>query len=263
MTSDRAGEPLEAGRPLSAQGVLEAVLETSDDAIFSHDAEWRITSWNLTAERFFGYSAEEIAGEKCIELFAAHLRDDVEGVLHTVMTGDRVDHFETEVVRKDGMPVPISLSICPVYDDDHAFPAASVLIARDITEQRLAQASLAEIEARIRASEALANVGSWLWDLRTGAVQWSDEFHRINGVDPLDFDGTLDAHLSAIHPDDRGPVRAGMAESVESRRAFDTEYRVVRPNGDVRAVRVRAQPAIGSDGFVVGLRGIGQDITDQ
>ena len=106
------------------------------------------------------------------------------------------------------MPVPISLSLCPVYDDDGE-PVASLLIARDITEQRIAQASLAEIEARVRDSEQLANVGSWLWDRRTDTVQWSDEFHRIHGLDPLDFDGTLDAHLASVHPSDREIVRAG------------------------------------------------------
>ncbi len=81
-------------------------------------------------------------------VFADHLRDEVERVIDTGIAGDRVDHFETEILRKDGMPVPISLSLCPVLDDDGT-PAAVVLIGRDITEQRLAQASLAEVEARV------------------------------------------------------------------------------------------------------------------
>ncbi|MDQ1425245.1 MAG: hypothetical protein QOD72_2743 [Acidimicrobiaceae bacterium] len=247
---------------VSAQGLLDAVLETSDDAIFSQDDLLRITSWNHTAERIFGYGAEEIIGRACIDLFAEHLRGDVEAVFETVMAGDRVNHFETEVLRKDGMPVPISMSVCPV-SDRHPAPVAAVLIARDITEQRVAQASLAEIEARVRESEALANVGSWLWDRRTGAVQWSDEFYSIHDVDPLDFDGTVDAHFRAIHPDDRDRVRAGMEESVASGRAFEGEYRIVRPNGDVRLVHVRAQPMAGSNGAVVGLRGIGQDVTSR
>jgi PAS domain S-box-containing protein len=245
---------------VSAQGLLDAVLATSDDAIFSHDAAARITSWNHTAERIFGYSAEEIVGRACIGLFAEHLRADVETVFETVMAGDRVNHFETEVVRKDGMPVPISMSISPIFDEVQATVAA-VLIARDITEQRLAQASLAEIEARVRESEALAKVGSWLWDRRTGAVQWSDEFHSIHGVEPLDFEGTIDAHLRSIHPDDREWVRAAMEESVESGRPFEGEYRIVRPNDEVRLVHARAQPMIGSNGAVVGLRGIAQDVT--
>jgi PAS domain S-box-containing protein len=243
-----------------ARGLLDAVLEVSDDAIFSHDVTGCITSWNHTAERIFGYSAEEIVGHASIELFAEHLRGDVEAVFETVTAGDRVSHFETEVLRKDGMPVPISMSLCPVYDG-HEWPVAAVLVARDITEQRLAQASLAEIEARVRASEALAGVGSWLWDRRTGAVQWSDEFYSIHGVEPLDFDGTIDAHVHLIHPDDRAQVRAAMEESVESGRPFEGEYRIVRPDHEVRVVHARAQPMKGSNGAVVGLRGIGQDRT--
>ena len=198
MTSSQASRRLEAAA-VSAEGMLAAILETSDDAIFTQDADWRVTSWNPTAERYFGHAESEIVGRPCVELFADHLRDEIEAVVERVMTGDRVDHFETEILRWDGMPVPISLTLCPIYDgvDD---PVAALMIARDITEQRLAQASLAEIEARVRDSEELANVGSWLWDLRTGAVQWSDEFHRIHGLDPLEFEGTLEAHLERGRP---------------------------------------------------------------
>jgi len=260
VTSSSAARRLTASRPPATQGVLEAVLETSGDAILSLDTSARITSWNQSAERLFGHTAEEILGRSCTELFAPHLRDDVQAAVDTVMAGDRVSHLETEVQRGDGMPMPMSLSLCPVFDGGHD-PVGSVLIGRDITEQRLAQASLAEIEARVRDSEALANVGSWLWDLRTGTVQWSDEFHHIHGVEPLDFDGTREGHLGTIHPEDRDAVRTGMEESVSSGRSFDHEYRIVRPDGDERLVHVRAQPMIGSDGAVVGLRGIGQDVT--
>ena len=260
VTSSSAARRLTASRPPATQGVLEAVLGTSDDAILSLDTSSRITSWNQSAERLFGLAAEEILGRSCTELFAPHVRDDVQAAVDTVMAGDPVSHLETEVQRGDGMPMPISLSLCPVFDGGHAL-SASVLIGRDITEQRLAQASLAEIEARVRDSEALANVGSWLWDLRTGTVQWSDEFHHIHGVEPLDFDGTWEGHLGTIHPEDRDAVRTGMEESVSSGRSFDHEYRIVRPDGDERLVHVRAQPMIGSDGGVVGLRGIGQDVS--
>jgi PAS domain S-box-containing protein len=155
----------------------------------------------------------------------------------------------------------ISLSLSPVFDD-HAEPVASILIARDITEQRLAQAALAEVETRVRESEALAHVGSWMWDVRSAAVQWSDEFHRIHGVDPLEFGGTLDAYVAAIHVDDRERTRRKLQESVAEGMPFEDEYRVLRAGDDVRHVHVRAQPTIGSAGTVLGLRGIGQDVTN-
>jgi PAS domain S-box-containing protein len=246
----------------SPAALLYAFAETSDDAMVSHDADGNVTTWNQTAERLFGYPAEEILGEPYAALFPEHVRDDVRAVIETVMAGDRVKHFETEILRKDGMPMPISLSLCPVHDRDDV-PVASILIARDITEQRLAQATLAEVEARVRESEAMAHVGSWLWDLRTGAVQWSDEFHRIHGVDPLDFDGTFESHIGAVHPEDRDRVRVAIEEAVVTSRPFEDEYRIVRPDHELRIVHARAQPTVGSAGNVLGLRGIGQDVTDR
>src|SRR5207237_5615312 len=137
-------------------------------------------------------------------LFPPHLRDDAALIFKTVAGGDERRHLESEVQRKDGMPVPISLSACPVsvsgIDDEQV---SAVAIARDITEQRLAQAALAEIDARMRESQALAHVGGWLWDVRTNTVQWSDEMHRTIGIDPLDYDGTFHSHIAPIHPDDR------------------------------------------------------------
>jgi PAS domain-containing protein len=106
-------------------------------------------------------------------------------------------------------------------------------------------------------------VGSWLWDLRTGAVQWSSEFHRIHGIDPLDFAGTFESYMDLIDEADRGGTRAAMFESVDASRPLDLEYRVVHPDKKVHLIHVHANPTLGSDGKAVGLRGIGQDVTDE
>jgi PAS domain S-box-containing protein len=176
------------------------------------------------------------------------------------LAGDRIRHFETEFLRPDGMPIPVSLSLCPVFSN-HQDPIGAVAIARDITEQRLTQAALAEVETRLQEGEALAHVGNWLWDLRTGTVQWSAEFHRIHGVDPMDFAGTLTAHLGMIHPEDREQVRTDMARAITTVRPYEREYRIIRPDQEERILHVRAQPTIGSEGTALGLWGIGQDVT--
>jgi PAS domain S-box-containing protein len=245
---------------IEAAALLDAVIALSDDAIFTCDLGGMVTSWSAPAERLFGLSVREVMNAPLHELFPEHLREAVQRVLANVLKGDCIRHFETEIQRPDGMPLPVSLSLSPVSGSIDR-PNGVAVIARDVTEQHLAQATLAEVDARMEEGEALAHIGSWLWDLRTGAVQWSSEFYRIHGVDPLEFDGTFESHLGLIHEEDRALVRAAMVQSVESGRTFNGEYRIVRPDRSIRVIQVRAQPTVGSSGRAVGLRGIGQDVT--
>jgi len=245
---------------VTPEALLGAIIEMSDDAIVTCNSKGDLTTWSATAERLFGCLAGDVLGDPLELLFPEHLADEVRGIIATVLAGDRVRNFETEVLRPDGMPLPVSLSLSPVFDSEKV-PVGAVVLARDITEQHLAQATMAEIDARMEEGEALAHIGSWLWDLRTGAVQWSAEFHRIHGVDPLDFDGTIESHLGLIHSEDRDAAHAAMVASVESGRQFNGEYRVVRPDGEIHLIQVRAHPTFGSSGKALGLRGIGQDVT--
>ena len=258
-------------------------MTASDDAVVGADATGRVVSWNLGAERVFGRGAAEVVGEPFAELFPAHARPELGTVLATVAAGEPVHHVETEIVRGDGLPVPLLLTVAPVHDGCPKTPGGTVVgavaVARDLTEQRLAQARLAELEEQVRESEALAHVGSWLWDVRSGTVQWSDELHRIHGVDPLDFEGTLEAHLRPVHPDDRPRVRAALEAAVAPAPAgagggagagagagalpLELRYRLQRAGGEERVLHVRAHPAFDSTGAVLGLRGIAQDVTDR
>ncbi len=214
------------------------------------------------AERLFGRRPQDVLHEPITILFPPHLNDEVRGVLSRVVAGERIRHFETEVVRPDGLPIPVSLSLAPVAGPTGPV-AGCVVVARDVTEQHLAQATLAEIDARLEEGEALSHIGSWLWDVRTGAVQWSSEFHRIHGIDPLDFAGTFEFYMDRLGADDRDRVRTAMSESVRESRPLDLEYRVVHPDEKTHVIWVHANPTVGSDGRAVGLRGIGQDVTDQ
>lgn len=245
---------------VDAEQVLHAVADASDDAIVALDASSRILSWNRSAERIFGYPTEDVIGRPSAMLFPEHLRDRMSDVLDAVIAGDRVDRFEAEIGRRDDMPVPVSLTACPVFGQREALPAA-VVVVRDVTEQRLAQASLAEVEARLNEAERLSRTGSWLWDRRTGAVQWSDEHHRIHGREPVEFGGTIEAHLACVHEDDRPRLAAAIDAAVRSGHPLDVEYRALLPGGGERWVHTRAEPTMGSAGTVVGLRGVGRDVS--
>ncbi|MEP7203199.1 MAG: PAS domain S-box protein [Ilumatobacteraceae bacterium] len=252
-------DPLERVAGAGGRAVLDIFADLSAIALFTHDAEGRIARWNRGAERIFGYSEDEIVGEALASLAPPHLRASLQSVEDRVAAGERVDRMFTEIQRKDGMPVPIALSVTPVIEPSGAF-AGAVGVAQELTETRLAQAALAEVELRFSEWESLAHVGRWLWDVGTDAVQWSDELHRMHGIDPLEFEGTLQGHLSAVHPEDRERVRSLMQAAVASGEPFEDEYRIA-DDASARWFAMRAEPAVGSSGEVVGLRGVSQNLT--
>jgi PAS domain S-box-containing protein len=114
--------------------LLATIVESSDDAIVSKNLEGIILSWNQGAERLFGYTADEVIGKSINILIPPDRIEEEPGILARLRRGERVDHFETIRVRKDGSRLNISLTISPLKDAQGLVVGASK-IARDITER--------------------------------------------------------------------------------------------------------------------------------
>ncbi len=241
---------------------LSAAVESCDDAVVSVDNGGLVASWNRNAERLFGYGGGDVLGQPVTSLFPEHQREHVSALLVRVLAGETLDHLPIEGQRKDGMAVEVALTVTPVFDATGR-ALGVCCVATDVTERQIAQAALAASEARLRRGEALAHVGGWVWDVGSDSVQWSDELHAMHGIDPSDFEGTLEAHLAPIHVEDRAQVCSGMESAVAGRRRFVAEYRIVRSDGGVRWMRAEAEAALSSSGAVVGLQGVYQEVTER
>ena len=240
-------------------GQLAAIVESSSDAIFSLDRDGLITSWNRAAAVMSGHREGDVAGWRATRLFPEDDWEEQEVVWRRVLAGDTV-HVETQLLGRDGVPVPVLLTGAAIRDAEGSVIGASV-IARDLTEHKLALATLAERADRLREREALALTGGWVLDVGTGTVQWSAELHRIHGLDPVAFDGTVAAHVALVHAADRAGVERAVAEAVAGAPLVEFAYRVVRPDGTVVWVHCRAAPVRDGEGPVVGVHGVCREMT--
>ena len=134
-----------------AREQLAAIVESSDDAIISKDLNGYITSWNRAATRLFGYKPKEMIGQSIMKLIPPELHSEEAEILRRLKAGERIDHYETERLKKTGERVPVSLTISPIRNAEGAIIGASK-IARDITERKRTEAALVQ-------SEKLAAIG--------------------------------------------------------------------------------------------------------
>jgi PAS domain S-box-containing protein len=133
----------EAQRERAAEltGRLAAIVQSSDDAILGKTLEGIITSWNLAAERLYGYSVDEAVGKPVSMLVPPDRAGEEQRILQQIQEGRSVKHYETQRVRGDGSVVEVSLTVSPVRGPDGTVIGASA-IARDVTAQKRAQEAL-------------------------------------------------------------------------------------------------------------------------
>jgi PAS domain S-box-containing protein len=117
---------------------LSAIVASSEDAIISKTMEGRVTSWNAAATRLFGYEADEMIGQPIIRIIPPDLLHEEKRIIAQLHRGERIDHYETVRVAKDGSRVEISLSVSPLRDKTGKIVGASK-VARDISERRRAE----------------------------------------------------------------------------------------------------------------------------
>ena len=164
-----------------AQALLAAIVNGSDDAIVSKSLDGIISSWNLGAERLFGYSAAEAIGQPITIIIPPELHDQEREILARLRRGERLEHLETVRVTKDGRRIDISLTVSPVRDHSGTIIGASK-VARDISERR--RLALLEREASKRKDEFLAMLGHELRNPLAPIANGAVLLRQLAGTEP-------------------------------------------------------------------------------
>jgi PAS domain S-box-containing protein len=179
---------------------LAAIVQSSDDAIISKTLDGIILSWNPAAERLFGYATQEAVGKPMLMLIPPERHSEEPAILTRIANDERVDHFETVRVRKDGRRIDVSVSISPIKDSQGKIVAASK-IARDITERKAAEAKAQAQLIRLNLLHQITRAVGGRQDLRSiyqVVLRSLEEHLRFDFGCICDYDATRQ-ELTVVH----------------------------------------------------------------
>lgn len=238
-----------------AQRRLAAIIESSEDAIASKDLDGIITSWNKSAERLFGYKAEEIIGQPVTLIIPPELHGDEPKILGKIRAGERIEHFQTVRVRKDGQLINVSLTISPIKDDKGKIVGAAKIV-RDITRQKKLEEAALRLAAIVESSDdAIASK-----DLNGFITSWNRSAEKLFGYTAEEIVGK---HITTIIPPELHHDEDMILSKIRRGEKID-HFETIRlhKNGEKIEVSLTISPVKDDDGRVIGAAKIVRNITE-
>jgi two-component system cell cycle sensor histidine kinase/response regulator CckA len=210
---------------------------------------------NSTVCRMLGRTEPELLAESLADLV------EDERVGQALRDGESSVQIETPMRHREGCPV-VALVSATLVRDIRGEPQYYVCQVLDMTERYEAQADLAANEAKLAEAQQIARMGSWEWEIASDRVTWSDELYRIYGVTAADEPGSYGSYLDKVHADDRARVGRVIETAVTERRPWSLDYRIVRPDSELRMIHARGEVIVDENGRPSVVHGTCQDVTE-
>jgi two-component system, cell cycle sensor histidine kinase and response regulator CckA len=257
-TRKRAEEALRA-----SELRYRSLFETADDGIFLLD-QTGFVDCNEAGARMYGLAKEKVIGRSPADFSPEHQPDGrpsaetIKGTIAEVMAGKR-QKLEWVSRRSDGTLFDVELTLCRMDEMESPYLLAMV---REITERKKADQALKKSQECLAEAQRQTHIGSFEFDFQAGRLDWSQEMFNICGVRQEDFQGIIQDFLDRIHPEDLQQVDKRREEGLNKAGPLDLDFRIMRPNGEIRFVRMIFETAFDEDGNPLRRIGTFQDITE-
>jgi PAS domain S-box-containing protein len=239
----------------NTQRRLAAIIESSEDAIASKDLEGIITSWNKSAEKLFGYTAEEIIGRPVTLIIPPELHDDEPLILRRIRAGERIEHFQTVRLHKNGQRIDVSLTVSPVRDEKGNIIGAAKIV-RNITRQKKLEEAARRLAAIVESSDdAIASK-----DMNGVITSWNRSAEKLFGYKAEEIVGkpvTTIIPPELHHDEDMILSKIRRGEKIDH---FETIR--LHKNGERIEVSLTISPVKDENGNVIGAAKIVRNITE-
>ncbi len=237
------------------------LFESARDGILILDAVTRkITDVNPFMMELLGYTREEFLDKELWEI--GLLKDEEASIaaFKELQKNNYIRYEDLPLETKDGERREVEF-ISNVYTENDCQVIQCNI--RDITNRKRAQDGLRLSEISLTNAQRIAHIGNWDWDIQDNQLFWSDEIYRIFGLAKAQFEGTFEAFLNGIHPEDRQSVQSAVDAALSRIAPYNIEHRVVRPDGDERIVSEIGEVSFDESGKPHRFIGTVQDITER
>ncbi len=242
----------------------QAIFETVPNGIITINAKGLIQSFNAAAEQMFGYSPKEVFGKNVHMLMPEPYHSEHDGYLENYQKTNKAKIIgvgrEVTGLRKNGKKFPMYLSVGEVKLESESLFAGIVI---DITESKQKEQELQEANQRMSLAADAAKFGVWDWDLLKNELIWDGWMYRLYGIEADQFEGAYEAWEKGVHPEDLDRASKEINQAIHGEKDFDTNFRVIHPNGQIRHIKAAAIVMRDTNGTAFRMIGINFDISER
>ena len=241
----------------NSEARYRTILESAMDGFWVTDTTGRLIEVNEAYCVMSGYSANELFCMGISDLEVTEDSDAVKEHMQKVIEKG-IDRFESKHRRKDGtvFDVEVSIQFRPEEGGE------CICFIRDISEQKKAFEAIKTAHKRMKLAADSARFGIWDLNIAENRLQWDDWMFRLYGISRKNFGGAYEAWQAGVHPDDLERGSKEVEQALRGEKEFDTEFRIVRPGGEVRHIKANAVVSRDKKGNPVQMTGINYDITE-
>lgn len=242
----------------NSKAKYQTILKSAIDGFWLTDIEGRLLEVNDSYCMMSGYSMDELLSMGISDLEAIEDFCDVNERIKNIID-KKTERFESKHRRKDGTIFDVEISIQYRTTEGGQFTC----FLRDISEKKMSFEAIKATNEKMRLAANAAHFGVWDLNFNDNRLEWDDWMFRLYDIKPDIFNGSYEAWQACIHPDDLERNNKEVEQALRGEKEFDTEFRIVRPDGRVRHIKAHATVSRDSKGDPVQMTGINYDITDQ
>ncbi len=251
---------LQQKRLYGSESHLRAIIKSEPECIKVVDAHGYLIEMNPAGLAMLeADSLTQLVGQPVCNVIAPEYRTAFTKMHKRVLAGAS-EQMEFEVIGLKGGRRWMESHAVPLEENGSILHLA---VTRDITEKKRTEAALKEKEERLALATVLNGVGVWDWNLQTMQLVWDDSMFALYNLKREDFTGAYDAWEKTLHPDDRERAIQEAQDAILGKKPFNTEFRIICLNGDVRHIKAVAKIFYDNNGEPLRMLGTNVDVTER